>query len=87
MGSISYPPVTYLPPAPPPAPPAGQTLQEAGYSRWHSGEPNNSTPGQLCGAVYRDAGLDDLWCEGLYSFICEKTPGSLLWDDQEDQDL
>ncbi|XP_073944558.1 uncharacterized protein [Choristoneura fumiferana] len=65
----------------------GQTLEEAGYSKWFVGEPNNYTvlepAGEKCGAVYRLGVLDDLGCEGLYSFICEMTPGSLqLRDDQ-----
>ncbi|XP_013169530.1 PREDICTED: macrophage mannose receptor 1-like [Papilio xuthus] len=58
----------------------GETLQEAGYAKFSGGEPNNATTGEYCGAVYRTALLDDLWCENKYAFICEKNPDSLLCD-------
>ncbi|CAB3222948.1 unnamed protein product [Arctia plantaginis] len=51
----------------------GQTLNEAGYARFSPGEPNNSTTGEYCGAIYRTAYLNDLWCENEYAFICEKS--------------
>ncbi|XP_014371794.2 macrophage mannose receptor 1-like [Papilio machaon] len=56
----------------------GDTLQEAGYAKFSGGEPNNATTGEYCGAVYRSALFDDLWCENKYAFICEKSPDSLL---------
>ncbi|XP_023936610.1 galactose-specific lectin nattectin-like [Bicyclus anynana] len=58
----------------------GDTLLQAGYSKFSGGEPNNATTGEYCGAIYRSALLDDLWCENHYAFICEKKPESLLCD-------
>uniref|UniRef100_A0A2H1WDB6 SFRICE_007235 n=1 Tax=Spodoptera frugiperda TaxID=7108 RepID=A0A2H1WDB6_SPOFR len=52
----------------------GQTLVEAGYSKFSSGEPNNSTAGEFCGSIYRNGLLNDLWCEKPAPFICEKDP-------------
>ncbi|CAB3257638.1 unnamed protein product [Arctia plantaginis] len=52
----------------------GQWLQEAGYAKFSPGEPNNSTTGEYCGAVYRNGMFDDLYCEQDYAFICEKEP-------------
>lgn len=51
---------------------SGQTLEEAGYTKFSGGEPNNSTEGEYCGSVYRTALYNDLWCENHYAFICEK---------------
>ncbi|XP_026732761.1 macrophage mannose receptor 1-like [Trichoplusia ni] len=52
----------------------GQTLWEAGYSKFSPGEPNNATTGEYCGAIYRTSLLIDLWCNNVYAFICEKDP-------------
>ncbi|XP_047036336.1 C-type mannose receptor 2-like isoform X1 [Helicoverpa zea] len=52
----------------------GETLHEAGYDLFSSGEPNNLTAGQYCGGIYRNALLDDMWCETQSVFICEKDP-------------
>ncbi|XP_052740366.1 uncharacterized protein LOC112053983 [Bicyclus anynana] len=53
----------------------GQTLEEAGYAKYASGEPNIAERGNVCGAIYRSALLDDLWCNrSPYAFICEKKP-------------
>ncbi|XP_061713801.1 CD209 antigen-like protein B isoform X1 [Cydia pomonella] len=64
----------------------GQTLQQAGYARWSHGQPTSvpykDHPVEYCGGIQRSAGLDDLWCDMPYHFICEKTPDSLLWDEQ-----
>ena len=59
----------------PQSPLSGQTLEEAGYSIFSGGEPNNFTPGQYCGAVIRGSPyFDDLWCDRPAAFICEKDP-------------
>ncbi|CAK1546913.1 unnamed protein product [Leptosia nina] len=63
----------------------GKTLTEAGYNKFSGGEPNNATTGEYCGAMYRNGMFDDLWCENGYAFLCEKDPGSLACD--EDNDL
>ncbi|XP_050553842.1 hemolymph lipopolysaccharide-binding protein-like [Spodoptera frugiperda] len=52
----------------------GQTLVEAGYSKFSSGEPNNSSTGEFCGSIYRNGMLNDLWCGHPKPFICEKDP-------------
>nr|ACN41858.1 immulectin-2a [Manduca sexta] len=62
----------------------GQTLEEAGYAKFAPGEPNNATTGEYCGGVYRTGLLDDIWCENVYAFICEKDPNSLLCDPTSD---
>nr|QWY13115.1 IML18 [Mythimna separata] len=51
----------------------GQTLSEAGYSRWNSGEPT-TTEGEFCGSLWRNGYLNDVWCDKNFSFICEKDP-------------
>ncbi|CAG5031472.1 unnamed protein product [Parnassius apollo] len=55
----------------------GQTLREAGYEMWGKGQPDNAT-GQYCGAIFRDALFDDIWCHRTAPFVCEKKPESLL---------
>ncbi|KAL0901057.1 hypothetical protein ABMA27_006380 [Loxostege sticticalis] len=63
----------------------GQRLDEAGYSKWVDGSPNNRQNrhgGQECGSMYRSARLDDFWCDYVpLVFICEKSPNSLFWND------
>ncbi|CAH2234867.1 jg15355 [Pararge aegeria aegeria] len=56
-----------------------ETLEKAGYAKWSTGEPNNKT-NEFCGGVYRSGLLLDLHCDSVHAFICEKSPGSLLWD-------
>ncbi|XP_061712762.1 uncharacterized protein LOC133521715 [Cydia pomonella] len=57
----------------------GQTLKEAGYEEWNTGEPNNKT-NQWCGGMFDNGKLDDVNCgdgdPDQYSryFICEKKP-------------
>ncbi|RVE40792.1 hypothetical protein evm_014560 [Chilo suppressalis] len=67
----------------------GQTLEEAGYSRWAPGEPNNQHApgwaGENCGSILRytkpGAGmLNDVPCNITLAFICEMKPGSQLCD-------
>lgn len=52
---------------------SGETLFEAGYDKFSAGEPNNSSDGEYCGAIYRSGQLNDLWCDRRYAFICEKS--------------
>nr|QWY13114.1 IML17 [Mythimna separata] len=52
----------------------GKTLKETGYGAFSGGEPNNFSPGEQCGAIYRSGKLDDLWCDRPAAFICEKDP-------------
>ncbi|KAJ8709539.1 hypothetical protein PYW08_009543 [Mythimna loreyi] len=52
-----------------------QTLVEAGYSKFSSGQPNNVAPGQSCGGIYRSSLLVDIFCDRPATFICEKSPG------------
>ncbi|CAH2106806.1 unnamed protein product [Euphydryas editha] len=51
----------------------GDTLLEAGFDKFSSGQPNNLTGGQFCGAVSRDGMYNDFWCETKLAFICEKS--------------
>ncbi|XP_059056903.1 uncharacterized protein LOC131850625 [Achroia grisella] len=66
----------------------GETLQEAGYSSWSNGAPDNATLdnlGQQCGAIVRTGLLNDVWCAAVpFAFICEKSPDSLLFDNDLD---
>ncbi|XP_022827253.1 macrophage mannose receptor 1-like [Spodoptera litura] len=50
----------------------GQTLEEAGYTEFSAGQPNNYTTGQFCGAIYRAGLLNDIWCDIPAPFFCEK---------------
>jgi hypothetical protein len=59
----------------------GETLDETGYSKFSTGEPNNATTGEYCGGVYRSGLLDDIWCENAYAFICEKDPSALVCEE------
>ncbi|KAL0840834.1 hypothetical protein ABMA28_014641 [Loxostege sticticalis] len=55
----------------------GQSLEEAGYSKWHKGEPNNDGGVENCGSMYEnvkdldDGVLNDVPCDGPRHFICE----------------
>ncbi|KAJ8709531.1 hypothetical protein PYW08_009535 [Mythimna loreyi] len=51
----------------------GETLAEAGYDKWNSGEPT-ATGGEFCGSLWRNGYLNDVWCDKNFSFICEKDP-------------
>lgn len=55
-----------------------ETLEEAGYSKWNNGTPDNNklgTLGQHCGGMTRNGLLNDVWCDTVpFSFICEKNP-------------
>ncbi|XP_063535864.1 hemolymph lipopolysaccharide-binding protein-like [Cydia strobilella] len=52
----------------------GESLAEAGFSTFNSGEPNNADPPELCGSVLRTGLLNDHNCNRIITFICEKTP-------------
>ncbi|XP_075986353.1 macrophage mannose receptor 1-like [Anticarsia gemmatalis] len=52
----------------------GQTIQEAGFTSFSGGEPNNATEGEYCGSIYRNGLMNDLWCTKHFAFICEKSP-------------
>ncbi|KAJ8715422.1 hypothetical protein PYW07_009904 [Mythimna separata] len=52
----------------------GQTLAEAGFGTFSPGNPSNGAPGQYCGAIYRIGQLDDMYCDKLAAFFCEKSP-------------
>nr|AQY54443.1 immulectin 7 [Hepialus xiaojinensis] len=51
----------------------GETLQEAGYNEFAGNQPDNVSPGEHCGAMFRNGQLDDLWCDRPYLFICERS--------------
>ncbi|CAB3222957.1 unnamed protein product [Arctia plantaginis] len=52
----------------------GQSIQEAGFAKFTSGQPDNATTGEYCGSVLRNGLLGDLGCENHFAFICEKSP-------------
>ncbi|XP_045448986.1 hemolymph lipopolysaccharide-binding protein-like [Melitaea cinxia] len=58
----------------------GLKIEEAGYAKWSSKQPNNVEPGQHCGSMFNTTKLNDFWCDRLAPFICEKSPNSLLDD-------
>nr|QWY13116.1 IML19 [Mythimna separata] len=51
----------------------GQTLTEAGYDKFGPKNPDN-LGGQYCGAIFRSGDLDDMSCDHVLAFICEKSP-------------
>ncbi|XP_049872779.1 secretory phospholipase A2 receptor-like [Pectinophora gossypiella] len=72
----------------------GQSLKAAGYDKWSGGQPDHSghpanKPVQFetfCGAIFRTALLDDIWCDVKFAFICEKT-AQMISDESQYQDL
>ncbi|XP_072932315.1 C-type lectin domain family 4 member E-like [Epargyreus clarus] len=60
----------------------GRPIAEAGYDKFAPGEPNNVEASYLCGAVNRNALLDDNWCDYPHPFFCEKHPDSLLCENE-----
>ncbi|XP_022827244.1 macrophage mannose receptor 1-like [Spodoptera litura] len=52
----------------------GQTLDEAGYSKFAGGEPNNAFTSEFCGSMYRSGLYNDINCKQLSLFVCEKRP-------------
>lgn len=61
----------------------GTSLVEAGYDVWAENQPDNAAPGEYCGGMFRNGGLDDVWCHQRGPFVCEKSPESLLSDDDQ----
>nr|XP_026497971.1 C-type mannose receptor 2-like isoform X1 [Vanessa tameamea] len=58
----------------------GTPLMEAGFDLWAENQPDNASPGEYCGGMFRNGRLDDVWCHERGPFICEKSPESLLAD-------
>ncbi|KOB64724.1 C-type lectin 10, partial [Operophtera brumata] len=53
----------------------GQSLVDAGFIGWASGEPNNVHGGiEHCVSITRAGTYNDISCDYLLSFICEKEP-------------
>nr|CAD7437557.1 unnamed protein product [Timema bartmani]CAD7453948.1 unnamed protein product [Timema tahoe] len=53
----------------------GDPLDKTGFTRWsHKGQPDNAggVPGEDCGSVHRNGGLNDLICTSKHAFICEQ---------------
>nr|CAD7430558.1 unnamed protein product [Timema monikensis] len=53
----------------------GDPLDKTGFTRWfHKGQPDNAggNPGEDCGSVHRNGGLNDLICTSKHAFICEQ---------------
>ncbi|XP_046736227.1 hemolymph lipopolysaccharide-binding protein-like [Diprion similis] len=51
----------------------GQTLSEAGYSKWPPGEPNNiwNNKPENCGSLDENGQLNDIGCDVQIGFVCE----------------
>ncbi|CAH1641628.1 unnamed protein product [Spodoptera littoralis] len=52
----------------------GQTLDEAGYSKFAAGEPNNNFESEFCGSMHQSSLLNNIGCEQIAPFVCEKRP-------------
>ncbi|XP_067000267.2 hemolymph lipopolysaccharide-binding protein [Anabrus simplex] len=56
----------------------GEPLANTGFKRWSSsGQPDNyggnsTYPGEDCGSIHRNGGLNDLPCSAKISFFCEQ---------------
>ena len=57
---------------------ADEPLNSTGFYRWsHPNIPDNArgsstNPGQDCGAIHTNGGLNDIYCDGQHAFICEQ---------------
>ncbi|KAJ8709529.1 hypothetical protein PYW08_009533 [Mythimna loreyi] len=52
----------------------GQTLTEAGYDKIAAGNPETDGFNQYCGSILRTGVLNDMFCDKVAAFICEKSP-------------
>ncbi|XP_034830263.1 C-type mannose receptor 2-like [Maniola hyperantus] len=59
----------------------GMSLIETGFNLWAEGQPDNAPPGEYCGGMFRNGRLDDVWCHERGTFVCEKTPHSLMQEE------
>jgi hypothetical protein len=57
---------------------ADEPLSSSGFYRWASaGQPDNAggnatSPGEDCGSIHSNGGLNDLTCTSKVPFICEQ---------------
>jgi hypothetical protein len=57
---------------------AGEPLSSTGFYRWSSpGQPDNAggndtLPGEDCGSMHSNGGLNDMYCGAQIPFICEQ---------------
>ncbi|XP_038211981.1 macrophage mannose receptor 1-like [Zerene cesonia] len=58
----------------------GQSLADSGYAKFQPGQPDNASPGENCGSMFRNGYFNDAWCYVKLAFICEKTVDSLMDD-------
>jgi hypothetical protein len=54
-----------------------EPLSSTGFYRWYPGQPNNAggsatLPGEDCGAMHTNGGLNDYGCNVKVPFICEQ---------------
>ncbi|XP_063243019.1 hemolymph lipopolysaccharide-binding protein-like [Bacillus rossius redtenbacheri] len=55
----------------------GEPVSKTGFERWWArGQPDNAgaPPGEDCGSVHRNGGLNDLPCDAKHAFVCEQEP-------------
>ncbi|GBP56423.1 Hemolymph lipopolysaccharide-binding protein [Eumeta japonica] len=50
----------------------GETLEQANYNEWQGGQPNDAGGNEDCGSISRDGKLNDINCETVTLFICER---------------
>lgn len=57
---------------------SGQSLEQAGYSEWRRGEPNNANGNEYCVGIYPgdtiDGVMNDIPCHDRHHYICEIEP-------------
>jgi len=56
---------------------ADEPLSSTGFSRWYKNQPDNAggggiNPGQDCGSMHTNGGLNDIRCCTRLPFICEQ---------------
>ena len=57
---------------------ADEPLSSTGFSRWYQpSQPDNlrgtaNHPGEDCGSMHTNGGLNDMFCDSLHPFICEQ---------------
>ncbi|XP_046417277.1 hemolymph lipopolysaccharide-binding protein-like [Neodiprion fabricii] len=53
---------------------SGESLAQTGYTKWTDkwgGQPDNGDGKQNCGVLYKEGGMDDVFCEAAFAYFCE----------------
>jgi hypothetical protein len=56
---------------------ADEPLSSTGFNRWSPGQPDNyggnaTHPGEDCGSMHTNGGLNDMGCDLQFPFMCEQ---------------